>query len=210
MDLFILLSSLIFYCIYSPLSQATTSSSHAKKRRNLNTESILPNSTPLHDHHYRLGSTDMEAIESSYDAKEIGRFQLDSLVSNKLVDILDNPSNQELRFFFIRFPKDQEFKPEVFELLDHVLSPRIWMSLRYFVTERKVALQKHFTISQDAFLEYVIIEHITKTADNAARILSKQNYPSASECEKRPMVTTNIIGDAWGNRMRNTMGFLRK
>lgn len=170
----------------------------------------MPNTAPLHDHHYRLGSTDMEVIESSYDAKEIGRFQLESLAAEKLSDILDNPSNLKFRFLFIRFPKDQGFKPDLFNLLDHVLAPRIWMSLRYFVTEKKVALQKHFSIPEDTVLEYVILEHIPDTADQAARVLSKQNYPTAAECEKRPILTTNIVGDAWGNRMRNTIGVLRK
>lgn len=198
---------LLIYCIYAPASLAKT------RHLNVESEHVSIQNLPgqAHDHHYKLGSTDMEEIEQKFDAKLIGRFQLDLLQVNKLADVLDDPSNQDYRFFFIRFLNEKGFKYlEVFDFLDRVLTPRVWMSLRFFVTEKKTGLQKHFVIPEDTLLEYIIIEHLPKTADIAARIIAKQNYPSASECEKRPMITTNIIGDAWGNRMRNTMGVLRK
>ena len=157
-----------------------------------------------HHHNARMlniGHYDLMSLESKY-GNELKHFELHEITAKALIDIFDDASHKNLKYFVIDTYQNAKEFYRITKPIDNVLTPRLWIVLKKFVY--KLNADHHNMI------HHIIFEKYDSILENDMRYLSEGNYPkSDGECSKRPLFVGYMMGDTWGNRASITNGWMR-
>ena len=186
----ILAQLLIFLSLFSSISHSSQTHNHETSKDTHSTSRIN-----------QIGQHELSYLQSKFTS-ELKHFPVETITSEKLIEIFDNPANKLLKYFVIDTYQNAKEFYHINEPIDTVLAPRPWIVIKKFLFRPNADHQ--------SMIKNIIFEKYTGILESDMIAVGEWNYPKTQkECATRPLFIGYAISDTWGNGASTMSGWLR-